>query len=173
MEIIPYSVHLPALIGLVLYAVIRPSLFPLVLTGAYVAFFHITFLFESTDLIGQIIIQSTLTSMLISITITCGKEVRYASRFSLCMLLGILNLFLINSTSGLEDGYYLAAQVSTAGLTYTLNIFEYYFLLRMIHDARGNRIDKIITDWCLASLRNFKPSNSAIPFHNQQTESER
>ena len=173
MEIIPYSIHLPALIGLVIFAVYRPSLFPLVLTVTYTAIFQASHFIESYEFVEQIIISSTLASMILSFTITFGKDVRYASRFSLCLLLGILNIIVMYSARNLVDGYNTAAQVATSGLTYTLHIAEYYFLLRMIHGARGRRIDKVIIDWCLSGLSVFKPSNSAIPFHNSKTESER
>ena len=172
MDIIPYSLHLPALICLVLFAVYRPSPFPLVLTVTYTAFFHLTHLFEPNGFIQIIIIQSTLASMLLSIGITFGENVRYASRFCLCMLLGILNLILMYSTHNLQNGYFVAAQVFTASLTYTLSIFEFYFLLRMNHDARGARIDTVITNWCLSGLSVFKPSEKSIPLHYWEAKGE-
>lgn len=169
MEIIPYSIHLPALICLVLFAAYRPSSFPLVITLMYAAFFHITSLFESYSVIHQIIIQSTLASMLLTVCITCGENVRYASRFCLCLFLGIINVMLMYSTRNLENGYYIASQVSTASFTFLLNIAEFYCLLRMSHGARGNRIDTVIIDWCLSSGRNLIPSKKAIQIHYFKT----
>ncbi len=173
MEIIPYSFHLPLLLGLVGYAVYRGSVFPLALTATYTAFFHITYEFESITFLQQIIIQSTLASMLLTVATTFGQDVRYASRFSLCMLIGILNLIVMYSTRNLENGYYLTAQIFTASITYTLNLFEFYFMYRMIHDSRGDRVSKKLYNWFVSSLSVFNPNKRAIPFYYWQAKGER
>ena len=164
MEIIPATIHFYSLMCLVGFAVIRGSAFPLTLTIAYAAFFYIT-IPEDIELLHQILISATLTSVLCTFTLNFGYQAKHSAWFCVCMIIGIMNLMLMLIFSNFDGMTYFIGQVLTASITFYLHIAEFLILLGMIHGSGGDRVIKKLGRWCMASLSIFTPSLRAIPSH--------
>ena len=162
MEIIPATIHFYSLMCLVGFAVIRGSAVPLALTTAYAAFFYIT-IPDDIELIHQILISATLTSILCTFTLNFGYQAKHAAWFCVCMIFGIMNLMLMLIFSNFQESTYFIGQVITASLAFYLHVAEFLILLGMIHGTGGDRVIKKLGRWCMASLSIFTPSLRAIP----------
>jgi len=166
MEIISFQYHIVALCILVALAAHRRNLFPFVLVFMYAAFFYLVNMsFEyDASITTQMILQSTLAAMLFEIAIQ-SKRTRYIKRFCSLMILSILNNILIYALNPIEAGvYYEIAQYSTAFISFSLSIAEFYYLTRIIYGtSRGEPIISTLGVNILAVLSHFQHDYKALP----------
>jgi hypothetical protein len=166
MEIIPFPFHIAALCGLVVLAAHRRNLFPFVLSFMYAAFFYLIHLSESYawDLWEQLLVTGTLTAILFDVAIS-GPRIKYIKSFCLLMVLSILNNILMLVLSPIESGaHYVAAQASTAFISASLSLAEFYVLMRIIYGiGRGEPIFANFIVYIMAGISSFKPLDQALP----------
>jgi len=166
MEIIPFPYHLAAICGLVILAAHRRNLFPFVLVTMYAAVFYLidlSFKYEMA-LSTQLVISGTLAALLFMFAIE-SKRREFIKRFCFVMILSILNSIFIYALSPIEAGvYYLAAQYSTAFISFSLSIAEFYILTRIIYGtSRGEPIISTLGVNILAVLSHFQYDCKALP----------
>ena len=160
-ETFPY--HLAVLCGLVILAAHRRNGFPFVLVSMYAAFFYINESYQDV-LASKVVLESTLAAMLCIVAID-SKRRRYINCFCLLMVLSILNNILMLALSPIESGvYYVAAQASTALISASLSLAEFYILIRIIYGTgRGEPITTTFISHIMDVLSIFTPSKKALP----------
>ena len=159
-----FPLHFGALCVLVALAAHRRNLFPFVLVFMYAAFFCINESYQDA-LVSKVLLESTLAAMLCMVAIE-SKRRRYIKRFCLLMILSILNniLMLLLSVVLYPGEVYVAAQISTALISASLSLAEFYILVRIIYGTgRGEPIFTIFIINIMDGLSIFTPSKKALP----------
>ncbi len=164
--VIPFPLHMTALVVLCVFAATRGSSFPLKLTVLYAALFFLTgYAQEDNYLIENQIKFAALCSFVICHYVMRGPSIRFKKRFCATMILSITFYILMYSLKDLEQDAYLAAQFITSSLTVALSAFEFYLLVAINGTNRSDPLFTKIGRYFIYGWNGFKPDYQAVSPH--------
>ena len=162
--VIPFPLHMAALVGLCVFAALRGSSFPLKLTVLYAALFFLTgYAQEDNYLIENQIKFSALCAFALCEYARRGPSIRFIKRFRAIMILSIGSSILMYSLKDLTEDAYLIAQLITSVLTIVFSTTEFLLLVAINGTNRSDPIYTKLGRLLIHGWNGFRPDYQAVP----------
>ena len=162
--VIPFPIHMTALVVLCVFAALRGSSFPLKLTVLYAALFFLTgYAQEDSYSIEHQIKFSALCSFVICEYVRRSPSIRFKKRFCATMILSMTFYVLMYLLKDLEQEAYLAAQFITSSLTVALSTVEFLLLVAINGTNRSDPLFTKIGRYFIYGWDGFRPDYKALP----------